>query len=860
MDQIKKSKPRLLAITPFLWTHQEGAGVPTVYQTLLRLQDDFDVHILIPSKNPGPTEYKGMSIHSFPLRGWGEKQDYGLFKSLFLYPMPASRVRSYFLGKFLWLQTSTSLWWEGRKLAKSWKRNHSISIFYCVTSYAAIAGFLLRWEFGGLSVTRLLGTFLTPYLELKTPWQKIFWAMPRFNEFLAFLIPADQLVITNDGTQGDKVVKALEVKTPLAFWRNGLDLPETTPEEKQEIKKSTRAQLLEKYQIAESSLLGVYAGQLIPWKRVDRIVDAVKLLPNDVRAQCKFLIAGSGPEEARLKALAEKNQVHDCIVFTGSMPQSEIWKIYAASDFFICPHDLSCAANSTFEAMAFGLPIVCTCYGDTSDFIKDREQGLHIDGKKNETLAGSIAKLVQDPSLRKDLGEGAYTSVKKEFQNWQKRIHKESSLLLSLLQQKAKQKNILILSQYFFPENFKINDLTSELKKRGYFVEILTGLPNYPKGKFFEGYSYQGPYTEIYDSCRMVRVPLIPRRDGSRISLVLNYFSFVFFASLLGIPRLSRRPDATIVFATSPLLAAIPGIFLRRLRSTPLLIWVQDLWPESISAVGAIRNPRILRAIGKLVRWIYQNSDFLLIQSKAFQKNMNHFEVPPEKVIYLPNWAEDFYCSENLKNNRFPLSSAQKMPEGFRVLYAGNLGKAQNLDILLSAAQKLQNQRELATQASSQILSTAKPLQIIFLGEGSYKQSLLNSVQSKQINNVTFLEGESPEKMPLYFSMVDMLFISLNDSEILHLTIPSKVQTCLASGRPILASLSGEGAKILNESQAALVSPAMDVEALTQNLAAALSFSSEKLEQMGQSGRTYYDLHFAKESVLNTLDRCLRSF
>jgi colanic acid biosynthesis glycosyl transferase WcaI len=402
---------------------------------------------------------------------------------------------------------------------------------------------------------------------------------------------------------------------------------------------------------------------------------------------------------------------------------------------------------------------------------------------------------------------------------------------------------ILIVSQYFWPEEFRINDLAVELSGRKHEVTVLTGVPNYPSGSFFPGYSAFHPKEENYRGVRIIRVPLIPRKKGDRWQLVVNYCSFLLTSCLLGVPRLKKDFDVIFVFGTSPVTQVIPAILLKRIKQTQILFWVQDLWPESLSATGAIKSEIILSPVRILVRWIYKHSDRILIQSQAFYAPiLKTGGVINECIEYLPNWTEAFYQPiQEVKNKQV----LEDMPEGFRVVFAGNIGAAQSLGTILEAAEILRNQIK---------------IQWVILGDGSRYQWLKNEVISKNLGNLVTLLGRRPtDMMPEYFAMSDVMLVTLNPEPIFGLTIPSKLQSYIACGRPIIGALDGEGARIIEEAKAGFSVPAGNASALAQAILTMNSLSKEQREKLGKNGLIYYQKHFEREKIIDKLERIMQS-
>ncbi|MBU2631396.1 MAG: glycosyltransferase family 4 protein, partial [Proteobacteria bacterium] len=245
---------------------------------------------------------------------------------------------------------------------------------------------------------------------------------------------------------------------------------------------------------------------------------------------------------------------------------------------------------------------------------------------------------------------------------------------------------ILIVSQYFWPENFRINDLAVGLMERGHEVSVLTGIPNYPEGQFSTGYGLFTNRKEVYKDVRIIRVPLFPRGKGDRVRLFLNYISFALFSSVLSISLYREEFDLLFVFEPSPITVGLPAIVLKKLKSIPIFFWVQDLWPESLSATGAINSKTLLNIVRKLVCFIYKRCDRILIQSPAFSPLIESQGVISERIHFFPNSIEAVYQPVLEQSN---VDIRDLLPSGFCIMFAGNIGAAQDFETILLAAQKL---------------------------------------------------------------------------------------------------------------------------------------------------------------------------
>lgn len=400
--------------------------------------------------------------------------------------------------------------------------------------------------------------------------------------------------------------------------------------------------------------------------------------------------------------------------------------------------------------------------------------------------------------------------------------------------------NILVVSQYFWPENFRINDLCLGLAERGNKVTVLTGMPNYPEGRLYRGYGLQGPWREMHRGISVVRVPMVTRGEGSRARLALNYVTFALLASVLGPLRLREAFDAVLVYEPSPITVGIPAAVMRRLRGAPMLFWVQDLWPESLRATGAVKSAWVLRAVGRLVRWIYTRSDLVLVQSRAFRAPVESAGVTADRIRYFPNSAERIEVSDTA--HAPPV--LREIPEGFRILFAGNIGVAQDFATILRAAE---------------IARTQADLRWLIVGDGRQRDWVAGEISRRKLGDSVLLLGRYPvETMPAFYAAADALLVTLRRDPIFALTIPSKLQSYLAAGKPVLAALEGEGAAILQEAGAGVATPPERPELLAREAIRLSRLPAEDRAAMGERGRDYYERHFARERLLDQLEGWLR--
>ena len=396
---------------------------------------------------------------------------------------------------------------------------------------------------------------------------------------------------------------------------------------------------------------------------------------------------------------------------------------------------------------------------------------------------------------------------------------------------------VLIVSQYFWPENMRVNDLVEGLVQRGHEVTVLTGWPNYPEGRVFEDYRRSPEKYANYQGAKIVRVPFIPRGKRS-ITLILNYVSFFLSGSVLGSWKLRGQEfDVIFVYAVSPIMSAIPALMIGKLKRVPVFIWVLDLWPETLKAVGVLSNTRLLALVGKGVSWIYNRADYLLLQSTAFAASVKQYctrTMPSERLVYFPSWAEDGFSK--LPAEGSPLIEYDS--KLFTILFAGNLGDAQDFPAILDVAEALRG--EMA-------------IRWVIVGDGRMSEWLDQQVIDRGLDNVYLLGRHPLDAMPPLFTTADALLVSLKTNEVFEKTIPGKVQAYLASGKPILGMIDGEASRVIEESGAGLACSSSDRAGFARIVIQMAQMTSSQRQAMGASGKRYYEEHFSKEKLFSNL-------
>ncbi len=399
---------------------------------------------------------------------------------------------------------------------------------------------------------------------------------------------------------------------------------------------------------------------------------------------------------------------------------------------------------------------------------------------------------------------------------------------------------ILIVTQYFWPETFRINDIAKGLVEKGHEVTVYTGLPNYPKGKFFDGYGYTGPYRENWNGVSIVRAPLIPRGANKGWQLVLNYLSFFILGSVLA-PFLCKGSfDRIFVCQLSPVTGSFPAIILKWFKRAPIYFWVTDLWPETLEATGIVKSKWALNLWGRLVKFMYDQSECVLVSSKGFIEKIKSRGISPLKIVYWPQWGEDQFLKQIQVESSLKKAT---VPEGFVVMFAGNIGTSQAFETIVEAAKKLKQHQE---------------IKWVILGDGLQKAWVANEIEKHSLQETFFLLGSWPsETMPYYYSKAQVLLATLKKDPLFAITVPAKIQSYLPSGKPLLVSMDGEGAELVRDSQSGLAGPAGDAEKLAANVLQLYETPEVVRREMGQRGRAYFLENFERGPLLTRLEDML---
>jgi len=398
---------------------------------------------------------------------------------------------------------------------------------------------------------------------------------------------------------------------------------------------------------------------------------------------------------------------------------------------------------------------------------------------------------------------------------------------------------ILVVSQYFWPENFRINDLVKDWCLKGYSVTVVTGIPNYPAGQVFEDYKRSPQSYTYYEGALVVRTPMVTRGE-SVIRLLLNYMSFIVCGSIWGAVGVRKQNfDMIFVFEPSPITVGLPALLFGRLKQAPVVFWALDLWPETLAAVGFVKSQVGLRLVGRLVRFIYNRCTLVLGQSRSFLPSIAKYCDDNTKIRYFPSWSEEVYDSSSVE-------VAPEVPQRtdlFNVLFAGNIGDAQDMPSILRAAE---------------ILKENSNIRWLVVGDGRKYEWMKAEVEARGLQKQVLLLGRYHiDRMPSFYLHADALLVSLKRDPVFSLTIPGKVQSYLASGIPILGMLDGEGADVVLAANAGLVCSAGASSNLADNVLKMANMSSYARNEMGISGRVFSQQEFSRKGLLDKLDDLL---
>jgi colanic acid biosynthesis glycosyl transferase WcaI len=392
-------------------------------------------------------------------------------------------------------------------------------------------------------------------------------------------------------------------------------------------------------------------------------------------------------------------------------------------------------------------------------------------------------------------------------------------------------KKILIVSQYFWPENFRVNDIANFFIENNFEVEILTGYPNYPTGLLFKTFKDNPQNYRIYKGARINRVPILLRKNSSPFQLFFNYLSFNITSIIYGFFLLRKKNfDYVFCFATSPVTSALTSVFFKKIKNAKSILWVLDLWPEVINELNYIKKGFVYKILDKIIIYIYRNHDLILAQSQAYLKNIQN-KLSKENVLTKVSY---FYSWPEFKNNfKSKIDTIKK--NKFNIIFTGNIGEAQNFDLIINIVKKIKN----------------KNINWHFVGSGRY----LNSVKNFLIDNDNVIfHGQKPiDQIITFFDLADALLLPLRPGSYLYNTIPGKFQTYLTSGKPIIGLMGGEVMKYINDYQVGFATDSQDVDFISNKITNLLEISEEQKKIIKKNSLKLLEEKFNKEIILGEL-------
>lgn len=395
-------------------------------------------------------------------------------------------------------------------------------------------------------------------------------------------------------------------------------------------------------------------------------------------------------------------------------------------------------------------------------------------------------------------------------------------------------KRILLVTQYFYPENFKCNDIAFELQRRGHDVTVLTAIPNYPQGRFFDGYGLFKRRTEVINGVKVIRGFVVPRGNGGKILLSLNYLSYLFTSCIIALYlALRHRYDAVFVHQVSPVTIGVAATLVKKLQRIPMYFWVLDLWPESLTAAIGLRNRYILGFFSKMVQWFYRNSDKILISSKGFERSICDKGDFASKIVYFPNWVDSTLTE--LRDVATP-----DVPKGFVAMFTGNIGASQDFGTVLDGAERLKEHSN---------------IHFVIVGNGRAREWVESEIAKRELTNTVHCVGSYPlEAMPATFAKADILFAALKDEPIFALTVPAKIQAYMSAGKPIVTMINGEAKELIEDIGCGVSVDAGDAKAFAEAVLHCSQMSSEERDKLGEKGKDFSAKHFNFELQMNLLE------
>ena len=403
--------------------------------------------------------------------------------------------------------------------------------------------------------------------------------------------------------------------------------------------------------------------------------------------------------------------------------------------------------------------------------------------------------------------------------------------------------NILIISQYFWPENFKINELAEYINKK-HNVTVLTGWPNYPEGKFDKNFLQFKQKYKSYNGVEIIRVKVFPKKKN-KFFLILNYFSFAFNSIISGYWKIKKKKfDLIFVYQPSPITVALPGLFYKFIYKAKLVTWILDIWPETLSAVNAFRNIFLLKIVLFILRYFvkfyYRFNNIIFTTSVSAKKIVSKNVIKKNIIDTLFSW-ETFSNTSSINYDNFinfdmSIFNTNKL----KITFAGNIGEAQDFESFIK---------------SVEILNKQLPNRInwIILGDGSKSRWLKNTIKTKNISNVFILGRFNSKYMTWFYDRSDLLMINLKKSELFQHVIPAKIQSYLASKKPIVGMISGEVYDLINKQKAGIIVKSGNYNEFTKVIIKFLNMTDDEIKIYRNNAFKIYTSKFDKVKILDEL-------
>lgn len=490
-------------------------------------------------------------------------------------------------------------------------------------------------------------------------------------------------------------------------------------------------------------------------------------------------------------------------------------------------------------------------YSNTSRMVSDIAEAASRDIKLSSSLSPLVSLFEMIPGKVNQMAEKAFGSSyydvklsKYDGIDYQV-LGLHESIKRTELRNKKKKKHILLISQYFHPETFRVNDMADEWVKRGYRVTVLTGIPNYPMGKFYEGYDYTHKRKEKWEGVEIIRIPLVPRgNSGKKIlnyfGMTANYFSFVL-SGFLWVESKGIQADMVYTYEVSPMTQALVGCLYRKKYKVPHFLYVTDLWPENVESVTGVHTRFLIHPIQCMVDYIYKNTDYIFTCSKSFIPKIEARGVSNSRIEFWPQYAEEFYKPLVAKDELIPQDKV------INLVFTGSVGFAQGLGILVDTAKKLKHRSVL--------------VRFSIIGDGRYLDILKEDIKVSSVEDYfNFIPRQKAEDIPKYIACADAQLITLSKNDVFAITLPAKTQSCFACGKPILVSADGEIQDIVNEAGAGLCSNAEDVSGLENNIIRFMNMSLDERIRLGENALYYAKTHFDKTKQMDRLDKVFKEY